>query len=73
MLWGALADRFGRRPVALAGMVLFSVALVVVPGFAPFQALRLCRGWGRAAAPRCRGRLCATCSATGGSQRRCRG
>ncbi len=49
LLWGALADRCGRRPVALVGMLLFAVAslaLCVVTGFASFQALRLLQGVG---------------------------
>ncbi|MEA5472829.1 MFS transporter [Synechococcus sp. CCY9201] len=47
LLWGPLADRHGRRPVALGGVALYSLislALVMVPGFGALLVLRLLQG-----------------------------
>ncbi|MGB5240224.1 MAG: MFS transporter [Prochlorococcaceae cyanobacterium] len=49
LVWGPLSDRWGRRPTALTGLALFSLAsllLVVVSGFAPFLIMRLIQGIG---------------------------
>ncbi|MCT4364166.1 MAG: MFS transporter, partial [Synechococcaceae cyanobacterium MAG-AL1] len=47
LVWGPLADRFGRRPIALCGVTLFTLAslgLALVPGFGAFLLLRLLQG-----------------------------
>ncbi|QPN55494.1 MFS transporter [Synechococcus sp. CBW1107] len=49
LVWGPLSDRWGRRPTALTGLALFSLAsllLVAVSGFAPFLTMRLIQGIG---------------------------
>lgn len=42
-LAGALSDRYGRRPVILAGFVLFTVASIACSVASSFPALLLCR------------------------------
>ncbi|NQV09720.1 MAG: multidrug effflux MFS transporter [Cyanobacteria bacterium] len=47
LVWGPLADRFGRRPIALCGVTLFmlaSLGLALVPEFGTFLLLRLLQG-----------------------------
>jgi Bcr/CflA subfamily drug resistance transporter len=49
LVWGPLADRLGRRPVALVGVALFSLASLaqaLAPGFGVLLALRLLQGVG---------------------------
>ncbi len=49
LVWGPLSDRRGRRPIALAGLSVFTTAsllLAVVPGFEAFRLLRVVQGIG---------------------------
>ncbi len=49
LVWGPLSDRRGRRPIALAGLSVFTAAsllLSVVPGFEAFRLLRVVQGIG---------------------------
>lgn len=51
-LWGALADRFGRRPVLLAGLAVFTlggIASAFAPTIETLTAARLIQGAGAAA------------------------
>lgn len=42
--WGRACDRFGRRPVMLAGLALYAVAMLVGLGVSSFNALLLIQG-----------------------------
>ena len=47
LVWGPLADRFGRKPTLLAGLGLYvaaSVAAALAPSFAALLAARLAQG-----------------------------
>lgn len=51
-LWGALADRFGRRPILLAGLVVFTlggVACIFAPTIETLSLARLLQGAGASA------------------------
>jgi len=52
LFWGVLSDRFGRRPMMLAGLAMFligNLACVVAPSIAILVAGRLFQGFGGAA------------------------
>lgn len=54
LLYGPLSDRFGRRPVLLAGLVLYvgaSIACVFAPSIAALIAARLLQAMGACAGP----------------------
>ncbi|GBD44592.1 Bicyclomycin resistance protein [bacterium HR40] len=54
LLWGPLSDRFGRRPVLLAGLCLYVVAglaCALVDDIASLVALRLAQGMAASAGP----------------------
>lgn len=54
LLWGLLADRIGRRPAVIAGLVSFvaaSIACAVSSSFTEFLAARLLQGLAGAAGP----------------------
>ena len=56
LVWGPLADRYGRRPVLLCGLALYSVASVMSSGSASIEALigwRALQGTAMAAAVTC--------------------
>jgi DHA1 family bicyclomycin/chloramphenicol resistance-like MFS transporter len=56
LLWGPLADRIGRRPVLLAGLLLYTLAAVgsaLAPGIEALVAWRVVQGLGMAAAVVC--------------------
>ena len=56
LVWGPLADRFGRRPVLLAGLALYTVASVLAalaPSIELLIAWRACQGAAMAAAVTC--------------------
>ena len=56
LMWGPLADRFGRRPVLLAGLALYTVASVLAalaPNIELLITWRACQGAAMAAAVTC--------------------
>ena len=65
---GPLADRFGRKAVMGAGLVLFTLAAAgsaLAPTIRVLLAFRLIQGRAQARSASCRGRLFATCSRAG--------
>ncbi len=54
LLWGPLADRFGRRPVLIVGLAIYciaSVVCVVAPSIGVLIAARFVQAFGAAAGP----------------------